>query len=54
MVDFGFGVAERRPTGAKPRLFPPPDTRLLEGDEILVQGPFKELQSLKRKALSVW
>ena len=53
MVDYGFGVPERRAVGVKPKLFPPPDTRLLEGDGVLVQGPLKELQSLKRRALSV-
>ena len=51
MVDYGFGVAKRRPVDAKPALPPPPDTRPGEGDEILVQGPLKKLQSLKRKAL---
>lgn len=52
MVEFGFGVAERRPKDGSPRLFPPPDTRLVEGDEILVQGPFKDLQALKKSTLS--
>ena len=48
MVDYGFGVAERRPVGAKPKLFPPPDTRLLEGDEILVQGKDQAFEWLEK------
>ncbi len=52
MVEYGFGVAERRPKDEPAVLFPPPSTELLAGDEILVQGPFKDLQALKNKEIS--
>ena len=47
LVEHGFGVVERRSRQDAGRLFPTPETRLLDGDEILVQGPFDKLAKLK-------
>ena len=49
MVDYGVGIVERRPRDGEPRLMPPPDTRLHEGDQLLVQGAFEVLSELRRE-----
>jgi Trk K+ transport system NAD-binding subunit len=49
LQELGCGVVERRPVGAPGRLFPPADTRLVDGDELIVQGPFDKLTALSRK-----
>ncbi len=43
----GFSVVERRNEIAGTRLFPPPDTRLAAGDELLVQGAYDALLRLR-------
>ena len=48
LIEHGFGVVERRSRQEAGRLFPTPDTRLLEGDEILVQGPFDKLAQMQK------
>jgi Trk K+ transport system NAD-binding subunit len=47
---YGFGVVDHRPTQGKVRLFPPPNTRLSPGDQLVVQGPFEALTALKKQA----
>lgn len=49
---YRFGVVQRRPRKGPPELFPSPVTRLEEGDELLVQGPFDALLELRRKSLA--
>lgn len=49
---FGFGIVERRPQAGPPRLFPSPATRLMEGDQLIVQGAYQALEELRRKAIS--
>lgn len=53
MVEYGFGVGERRPRVGPARLFPPPGTRLESGDKLLVQGRFEDLAALKKKATNL-
>jgi len=43
MREYEAGVVEHRSGETPPRLFPPPDTRLQPGDQILVQGAFERL-----------
>jgi len=45
--EYGVGVIERRTEGEPARLMPPPDTRLGEGDRLLVQGTFEVLNDLR-------
>ncbi len=47
MVDYHLGVTEHRSKAAGATLFPPPDTPLVDGDELLVQGTLEGLKSLK-------
>jgi len=47
LVDLGFSVVEQRPRSAPGCLFPPPDTKIVAGDEILVQGPYNKLAKLR-------
>jgi voltage-gated potassium channel len=48
MSRFGVGVVEHRPAGQPPRLFPPPDSILSTGDELLVQGAFEKIDAMSR------
>ncbi len=50
LVDLGFSVVERRPRNDQGRLFPPPETKIAAGDEILVQGPYDKLAKLRETA----
>jgi Trk K+ transport system NAD-binding subunit len=47
---FSVGIVEHRPAGRAPRLFPPPDTPLAAGDELLVQGAFEHIDALVSSA----
>jgi Trk K+ transport system NAD-binding subunit len=49
MADMGCAVVELRSGTAAARLFPPPDTELQPGDELLVQGPFETLSGLRAR-----
>lgn len=53
MRDWNVGVLERRPEGGEPQLMPPPNTRLLEGDELLVQGRYETLNELRGKTTTL-
>ncbi len=44
----GVSVVERTPAGEPKRLFPPPETRLAQGDELLLQGEFGTIMKLKQ------
>jgi Trk K+ transport system NAD-binding subunit len=46
MAEFRLGIVERRPGGAAPVLFPPPDTLLMPGDELIIQGSFELITHL--------
>ncbi|MCC6425217.1 MAG: NAD-binding protein [Phycisphaerales bacterium] len=43
----GMSVVERTPAGGERKLFPPPDTRIERGDELLLQGAFETLTTLR-------
>jgi Trk K+ transport system NAD-binding subunit len=45
--DWRVGVVERRTDGGPPDLMPAPNTKLREGDELLVQGTFETLNELR-------
>jgi uncharacterized protein with PhoU and TrkA domain len=47
---YGVGVVEHRPRGGAGTLFPPPVTRIEEGDELLVQGALEGLSRLRMAA----
>ncbi len=47
MRDWNVGVVERTPRGGQPLLMPLPNTRLVEGDELLVQGTYQVLNQLR-------
>lgn len=49
VVSEGVSVIERRARDEAGKLFPPPDTLLSSGDEILVQGAFERLQQLSKR-----
>lgn len=49
LADYGFGVVECRARNGTRRLFPPPQTRLDPGDDVLVQGPLDALRPLLRR-----
>ena len=49
MVEFGVGIVERQARGESPRLMPPPDAGLQDGDRLLVQGTFEVLSGLRQK-----
>ena len=49
LVEFGCSVIERRSQNQAGCLFPDPATRLLPGDEILVQGVYDQLLRLRRQ-----
>ncbi|MFO0838821.1 MAG: NAD(P)-binding protein [Phycisphaerae bacterium] len=51
--EYGFHVVERRPELAEPQLFPAPDTRILAGDKLLVQGPFETMLANRRRRLQL-
>jgi voltage-gated potassium channel len=51
MTKLGCGVAEICRGDASPQLFPPPDAALCAGDQLLVQGPFNALNSLRQRLL---
>ena len=44
MRDYGIGIVERKAKGGASRLFPPPETRIDEGDVLLVQGAFDVIE----------
>lgn len=44
IAKYGLGVIERRTSAGERRFFPPSDTLLSAGDEIVVQGPFELLE----------
>lgn len=48
MKEYGVGVVRRQSAEGR-RLFPGPDTRLNEGDELLVEGEFTSLMNLRRR-----
>lgn len=48
LVEHHCSVVEHRPRNTPARVFPPPDARLVPGDEILVQGTYDELARLRR------
>lgn len=50
MSELNVGVVERRVAGGEPVLFPAPDTRIGENDQLLVQGRFEVLAELKRSS----
>lgn len=47
MSELGFSVLHRRSTTGPPQVCPPPETRLEAGDEVILQGPFDKLRSLR-------
>lgn len=47
MADHGVGVVEQKSRAGAVRLFPPPETRVEDGDELLVQGLFDTFARLK-------
>ncbi|MGD8450442.1 MAG: NAD-binding protein [Phycisphaerae bacterium] len=49
MVEYGVGVVQRTPRGGTVQLMPPPDTRLVDGDELLVQGTYEVLSELRNQ-----
>lgn len=49
MSEYGVNVVERQPWGGGSVLFPPPDTMLQGGDELLVQGKFETLSALREE-----
>jgi Trk K+ transport system NAD-binding subunit len=49
--ELGFGVAQHRLSSGETRVFPPPETVLSPGDEVLVQGPYDELVALESRDL---
>lgn len=49
MSEFGVVVLERWPRGGTTALMPPPDTRLDDGDKLLVQGTFERLSRLRQQ-----
>ncbi len=53
LAERGFSVVERRPKDAPSGLFPSADTRLVSGDELLVQGPFDKLSELRDATAAV-
>ncbi len=48
--EYGFGIVERRPATGAPQLFPPPETRLDDGDELVVQGAYEALMKLRKRS----
>lgn len=48
MKEWKCAVAQIQSIGAAPRLFPPPDTALQPGDELLIQGPYESLAALRK------
>lgn len=49
-AEHGIGFVQYKSTGAPPRMFPTPDTRLSAGDEVVVQGLFEKLGGLRKLA----
>ena len=49
MTECGITVVQRRTVDGAPRLMPPLDTRLTQGDEVLVQGTFEVLANLRKR-----
>ena len=49
MRESKVGVVQWRPAGGEPRLTPPPETRLAEGEELLVQGALETLTELRNR-----
>lgn len=47
LQEFGFTVVERHPKVGAPQIFPPADTRLHEGDRLIVQGTYAALTELR-------
>jgi len=49
MKKYSAGVVERRADSGPRSLYPPPETVLAAGDEVLLQGPFERLSGLERQ-----
>lgn len=49
MQEFGVGIVSRRSGADGALLMPPPGTRLVAGDELLVQGTFEVLSKLRAR-----
>ena len=49
-TEHGIGVTRHRGADGEPSLFPPGDTVLAAGDEVLVQAPYAELAALRARA----
>lgn len=52
-AELGFGVAQVTSAGGETKLFPPSATRLGPGDELLVQGPYDDLVTLKQREVNL-
>ncbi len=50
MTECGFVVIKHRAKDEMVTMFPPPDTRLQDGDRLVVQGPFDTLSQLRKTA----
>lgn len=50
---YGFGIVEHHPQNGPPRLYPPPSTRLRDGDRLIVQGPYEALEQLRRESIEL-
>ena len=50
LTEMGCGVTRISSGGEPARIFPPPNTALKVGDDLLVQGPFETLAKLKHSA----
>ena len=53
MRDFGVSVVKQRRSNDDISLFPPPETRITNGDHLLVQGPYDTLKELTEYATPV-
>ncbi len=50
MSAHGVGIVERRDASGTTHLMPPPDVQLQPNDELIVQGPYETLESLRELA----
>ncbi|MBI5864200.1 MAG: NAD-binding protein [Planctomycetes bacterium] len=51
LADHRFGIVKRQPRDGHALLFPPPNTRLEEGDQLMAQGSFESLVRLRAQGL---
>jgi len=49
LTEKGFSVVSREPKSGAVQLFPAPDTTLMPGDHLLVQGPYERLRDLMKR-----